>query len=112
MEQIYIVLIFVVILVLLFCKPDNNENFYFRSPPLDYDADSCQRRCDNTSGCNSFYYDPITRQCWMQSAYKHSDLYYPYVHNTYWWVPSRYRFGKTFGDVEGKYRPKIMREQN
>jgi hypothetical protein len=109
MNQIAIVIFVVIILGVLLCG-GKNEGFYFRSPSLSYDAEACGRQCDNTSGCNSYYFDPSSRQCWKNSAYSYSDLYYPYVNNTYWFSPSRYKFGRYFGDIQGKYRPDIIKE--
>lgn len=109
MNQIVMVTLIVVALIFLLCNRQS-ESFYFRSPSLAYDADACLRSCDNTSGCNSAYYDAVTRACWKQSAYAYGDLYYPYVNNTYWFSPSRYRYSRYFGDIQGKYRPNIIKE--
>ncbi len=110
MNQIVMVILIVIILVFLLCNRQN-ESFYFRSPSLEYSAEACGRSCDNTSGCNSYYFDPSSRQCWMNSAYRYGDLYYPYVNNTYWFSPNRYRWGRYFGDIQGKYRPLIIKQQ-
>jgi hypothetical protein len=92
MNQMFVVII-VIIFMILFCK-QNNENFYFHTPSLSYDAETCGRMCDNTKGCNSYFYDPITRACHMQNYFKYGDLYYPYANSTYFWTPSKFRFGK------------------
>ena len=108
MDQLITVVIILLILFVLFGRNNNKENFFFyKTPPLLYDAESCGRRCDNTSGCQSYYYDPVTRQCHMNSHHRYGDLYYPYVNNTYWWTPSRYRWGKYVGEIARHQRPKI-----
>jgi hypothetical protein len=99
MNQTIVIIIVIIICLALFCTSDKQENFYYRSPPLSYNAEACQRLCDNTDGCNSSYFDPSTRACWMNSYYKYGDIYYPYVNNTYFWTPSRFRFGKYFGKL-------------
>lgn len=112
MNQTVIIILAVLIGLVLFCKTDNkrekfnNDSFYYRSPPLSYNAEACQRLCDNTEGCDSYYFDPSNRACWMNSYYKYGDIYYPYVNNTYFWVPSRFRFGKYFGQMRN-FRPAI-----
>ena len=105
-QTIIIILVAIVIILLLSKKENNKENFYFRSPPLAYSHEACTRMCDNTDGCQSSWFDPNTRACWMNSYYRYGDIYYPYVNNTYTWTPSRFRFGKYFGRNAG-YRPKI-----
>jgi hypothetical protein len=106
-----LIILVVVVVLFLMCNFKNKEDFYFRSPPLAYDRTACERMCDNTDGCQSSYYDPVTRQCWMNSYFKYGDLYYPYVNNTYYFTPSRFRWGKYYGasqrDVEGNYIPKL-----
>lgn len=105
----YIVIFAIIIVVILSCNySDNKENFYFRAPPLSYSNEACLRMCDNTDGCNSAWFDPSTRQCWMNQYYKYGDLYYPYVNNTYFWSPSRFRYGKYFGKMRN-HRPNIKR---
>ena len=109
METIEIILLFIAIIALLwivFFREE--EGFYFKSPPLTYDADACGRLCDNTGGCNSYYYDPVTRQCWLNSYYRYGDLMYPYMNNTYFWTPARYRWGKYWVDSDGNYRPRAL----
>jgi len=98
-----------VIVVVLYLMCNRNEGFYFRSPPLSYDSDACNRMCDNTNGCNSSYYDPATRQCWMNSYENYNDLFYPHQNNTYNWNPSRFRFGKYRGYRHGHERPLTKR---
>lgn len=110
-KEVIIGIIIVIVVLYMMCSVEK-ENFYFRSPPLSYDAESCGRMCDNTNGCNSYYYDPVTRQCWMNSYYKYGDLYYPYVNNTYWWVPSRYRWGRYWGYRHGNNRPLTINEKH
>ena len=111
MNQIFVIILVVIIVAFLICNTDNKEGFYFRSPPLSYDRNACERLCDNTDGCQSSYYDPVTRQCWMNSYFKYGDLYYPYVNNTYYFTPSKFRWGKYYGkyhwDQKGNNRPKL-----
>ncbi len=95
-----LILVIIVVIVIIVCSTDSkNEGFYFKSPPLAYDADACGRMCDNTQGCNSYYYDHVTRQCWMNSYYRYGDLFYPYVNNTYLRSPARYRWGRYWGEA-------------
>jgi hypothetical protein len=103
-------IIFIIAIIFGVLSCNTNENFHFKSPPLSYDAESCGRMCDNTNGCNSYYYDPVTRQCWMNSYKKYGDLYYPYVNNTYGWLPSRYRWGRYWGYRHGNHRPLTSRK--
>jgi hypothetical protein len=109
MNQALIIAV-VVILVFMMCGV-NSEHFYFRAPPLAYDAQNCSRLCDNTTGCNSYYYNPVTRQCWQNSFYRYGEIYYPYTNNTNFFVPARYKWGKYFGDIKGSYRPYLMQDQ-
>jgi len=106
----FLVVIVIVVTVIIYMSfDDDTEHFHFKTPPLSYDASSCERMCDNTNGCNSFYYDPITRQCWMNSYHKYGDMYYPYMNNTYWWSPARYRWGRYWGGHN--QRPLANRKQ-
>ena len=94
----------IIVLVILYMIWNNrqNEGFYFRTPPLAYDSDACDRMCQNTSGCNHYYYDPVTRQCFMSAFYKYGDLYYPYMHNGNHFFPLRYRHGRYWGTRFGE----------
>jgi len=108
MDNQLVMIILVVLIIFALCRNSNQENFFFyKTPPLLYDAQACEARCNNTSGCQSYYYDPVTRQCYMNSYHRYGDLYYPYVNNTYWWTPSRYHFGKYVGEIARHQRPKL-----
>lgn len=108
METNMIIFLIVVVVIIWWFFIKQDEHFYFKSPPLTYDADACSRLADNTFGANSYYYDPITRQCWLNSYYKYGDLMYPYMNNTYFWSPTKYRWGRTWVDREGNYRPRAL----
>lgn len=107
----FVVIFIIIVIIIYIFKSKSNENFYFKSPPLAYSSEICGRMCDNTNGCQSYYYDPSTRQCWMNNYHRYGDLYYPHIHNTTTWIPSRFRFGKYYGDVMGRHRPFIKNYQ-
>lgn len=109
MDKFVIIIVIIIILGLLCDRLNSNEEYYYETPSLSYNAEQCGLKCDNTVGCNSYYYDPVTRQCWQNSTYKYGDLYYPYVNRTNYWIPSKYRFGKYLGDIQGKYRPLVAK---
>ena len=104
-----LVIIIIIVIFLLCNKKDSNEGFYFKSPPLAYDADACGRMADNTEGVNSYYYDPSTRFCHLNTLYHYGDLYYPSINNTYWWSPTRYRYGKFRGEANHYSPPKTVK---
>jgi hypothetical protein len=109
MNQIYLIILVIIVFALL-CQIDSKEHYYYKNPPLSYSNAACARRCDNTAGCNSHYYDDSSRQCFMNSMYTNTDLFYPYNNNTQYWMPSKFRFGKYFGvDPKGNYRPSIAK---
>ena len=92
-ETIIIIMAIITVYIIM-TKKENTERFYYKNPPVAYDINACGRMCDNTKGCNSYYYDASTRKCWMNGAYRNEELYYPNINNTYWWNPSRYRWGR------------------
>jgi hypothetical protein len=101
-------LVIIIIFIGIMCET-KLENFYYESPPIAYNQSSCNRMCDNSPYCESSWYDPASRQCWMNTKYRYGDLYYPYVNNTYLWYPSKFGYGKYFRDVNSKFRPSAMR---
>ena len=102
MDQ-FIILFFVILIFILLCiknKTQNKkENFHFKHIPIEINEEACKMRCDNTAGCDAYYFDNITGQCVQTRFYKFGDIYYPYVNYDYLARKSKYKYGKM-----GEYR--------
>lgn len=110
LDIISIIILLIGLYVLCLSFEDKNEGFYFTSTPIAYNSEACGRMCDNTNGCNSWYYDDVSRQCWMNSEYRYGDLYYPYMNQTYFWAPAKYRWGRYAG-YHNNSRPIISKKR-
>jgi hypothetical protein len=85
-----IIIIFIILLFLLLCKY-KKENFIFKHIPIENNRESCKMRCDNTIGCEKYFFDNVTGQCLQMQYYKHGDIFHPYTTYDYLSLPHKYK---------------------
>lgn len=101
MNENFCIIIFLLIIfgLLLYTRDKSqtmNENFYFKHIPIENNEEACKLRCDNTAGCETYYFDNVTGQCVQTQFYKFGDIYYPYVNYDHIARPSKYKYKKSF----------------
>jgi hypothetical protein len=96
MNQIIAIIFIIFIFGLLFCTKNQNikENFHFKHIPIVNNKEACKLRCDNTAGCDTYFFDNVTGQCIQTQIYKFGDIYYPFVNYDYMARPSKYKYKK------------------
>ena len=90
MNQIFIILLIIILLKLLCVH--QNENFRFESIPVEKNEESCKMRCENTAKCENYFYDDVTGQCVLTQYYNLGDIKFPFVKYGNVWLSGKYKF--------------------
>jgi len=101
---IFVAIVAVMIIYLYYTRFNNNggntEQFLIlgKTPPPSpaFENEACARRCDNTQNCLSSYYDAVTQTCYLDNTSDPTIMTYPRHAPTYYFTPSKYRYGKMF----------------
>lgn len=94
--EIIILIIIVIILYFSYVKYTSEE---FNVPPNVDNLIACERLANNTPDVQSYFFNPNTNQCFLNSDFVYGDMHYPYMNNTYYFTPAKYDYGKFLGEI-------------